>query len=176
MIVTAVSVLQSSMSDILQRDIETDPEAIEAIDFNELVGIGRAAKLTGRSTGQIGRDANEGRLPFVLDEKKQKRYTINDLDKKYGLQRPNETERTRAIHEIKREAADAVEIAVKMARMEEQLKALEDENRRLRQTEERLWEQNQQLTGRLLAAPTPPAESTMPAAAPKSLWQRITGK
>ena len=162
------------MSDTLQRDIETAPEAIEAIDFNELVGIGKAAKLTGRSTGQIGRDANEGRLPYVLDEKKQKRYTINDLDKKYGLQRPNETGRTRAIHEIKREAADAVEIAVKMARMEEQLKALEDENRRLRQTEERLW-------GRLLAAPVPapqPAAAIMPAEPPrpKSLFDRIMNR
>jgi len=35
------------MGDTLQRGKEIVPQAIEAIDFNELVGIGRAAKLTG---------------------------------------------------------------------------------------------------------------------------------
>lgn len=167
MIVAAASVLQCSMSDILQKEIETDPQAIEAIDFSELVGIGRAARLTGRSTGQIGRDANEGRLPYVLDEKKQKRYTINDLDKKYGLQRPKETAQAAAIFEQKREAADAVEIAVREARLEERVKALENENRGLRDDKERLWQQLQHQ----LPAP-------QPAAAPpvqKSLWQRILG-
>ncbi len=113
--------------------------------------------------------------PYVLDEKKQKRYTVNDLDKKYGLQRPKEIGRAKSIHELKREDADTIETAVKLARMEEQLKALEEENRRLRQTEERLWQRPQQLTGRLLAAP--PAEPRADAAPPpkKSLWQRIIG-
>ncbi len=171
------------MSDDQKRDIEIAPEAIEAIDFNELVGIGRAAKLTGRSTGQIGRDANEGRLPYVLDEKKQKRYTINDLDKKYGLRRPNETVPAEAVFELKSKAADTLETAVRQVRLEERLKALEEENRSLREDKERLWETTQQLTNRLLAAPQP-AAAIMPAAqpeagaappAPKSLWQRIIG-
>lgn len=180
MIVAAVSVLQCSMSDTQKRDIEIAPEAIEAIDFNELVGIGRAAKLTGRSTGQIGRDANEGRLLYVLDEKKQKRYTINDLDKRYGLRRPNETVPAEAVFELKSKAADTLETAVRQVRLEERVKALEEENRSLREDKERLWETTQQLTNRLLAAPptasTSPAESNVPAAStptPKSLLQRI---
>ncbi len=187
MIIAAVSVLQCSMSLTDQNpvhDAVSGPEETQLENpLNRLVGITEAASMTGRNKGRISLDTNGGKLPFTKNEEGHKRYKVFDLYQLYGLQNPKPTSSRDAQKPTEGATETALETAVQLARMEERVKALENENRSLREDKRQLWETTQQLTGRLLAAPTPapqPAAAIMPAEqqappAPKSLWQRIIG-
>jgi hypothetical protein len=128
--------------------------------FNKIVGISEAASITGRSKGQIGRDSNTKRLVYTLDDKGQKRYKVADLFNLYGFKRPGEM----VSQEEKRPIEIATETAVEIAVLKSELKAKEDALRRieeevrdLRQSRDRLLDQNNRLTMLLPAPSAPPS-------------------
>ena len=148
--------------------------------FNRDVGLTEVLQLTGRNKSQISKDTNSGRLPSTRNEQGHRRYQVRDLYQIYGFRQPKQT-----APETPKEQPQATgeETAVELAVLRREVETLKRENQDLRQDKERLWETTQQLTGRLLAAPAAqpmasaqPAESTMPAAPPKTLWQRIMNK
>ena len=170
----AENVLQCSMTQTTAEPVTTEkPEPIQTTEqtgFNSLVGINEAARLTRRSKGQISQDTKSGRLSYELNERQQKQYQVAELARVYGL-KTGEQEGSENRDEPDEEPAKTA--AVEVLLLKQQLETLKQEVSSLREDKERLWKQNEQLTGRLLAAPTPPAESTLPAAAPKSFWQRM---
>ena len=152
------------------------PSEISETFFNKLVGISEAATITGRSKGQIGRDSNTKRLAHVLDEKGQKRYKVADLFQLYGFKRPKEIVPEAVERPTETITETTVEIAVLKAEMkakDEALRRMEDENRDLRQTRDRLLETNNRLT---LLLPAPPSNTPEPFSSPterKSFWKRL---
>jgi hypothetical protein len=177
------------MNETLKKSVSNANETLAPQSetfFNSLVGIGEAAHITGRSKGQIGRDANTKRLPFVLDEKNQKRYRVSDLSMIYGLKNPDETKKETPKETVSQEALrpteTATETAIELALLRQQvqhqnetIRRVEDENRDLKRLRDTLIDQTQRLT---LLLPAPAAEpSTIPEpkpeAQPLTFWERL---
>jgi hypothetical protein len=166
--------------------------------FAKLVGINEAATITGRGKGQIARDANSKRLACTLNDKGQKRYKVADLFQLYGFREPKETSINNP--EIPHEKSDdTTKAAVELAVLQERLRAQEETIQRmertqaettqrmereiqdLRQSRDRLLDQNNRLT---LLLPAPPATTGAAIAAPEPernqeppkrqpLWKRL---
>jgi hypothetical protein len=163
---------------VVTNENETVAESSETF-FSKKVGISEAATITGRSRGQIGRDSNTGRLTYTLDDKEQKRYVVSDLYQLYGFKRHPENLK----EDEKRHEQSSTETVVKIAVLESELAAktnalnrIEEEVRDLRQSRDKLLEQNNRLT---LLLPSPQSAITQPplAEAPppvkKPFWQRL---
>ena len=152
------------------------------------VGINEAARLIGKGKQQIYRDIEAGKLSWHIEESGRKTLQIADLDRVYKLKSQNVTDtrtgdKNRLLPISKEDVTtqETIENAVRIAMLEAELKAktealqrIEEENRDLRQTRDKLLDQNGQLT-RLLPAPAALSEPEAPAhAAPRpSLWKRI---
>jgi hypothetical protein len=168
------------MSETVLEPISNNKETVSdgsETFFSRDVGIAEAAKITGRSKGQIGRDSNSGRLSYTLNEKEQKRYKVSDLYALYGFRNPKEIQSQSDERPIDISLETAVKIAVLEAELkakEETLRHREDEIRDLRQNRDRLIEQNQRLT-LLLPAPKEHQEVVLPTPEPerKGFWQRL---
>ena len=162
----------------VSNDNETDIQFSETF-FSKRVGISEAANITGRSRGQIGRDANTGRLAYTLDEQDKKRYLVSDLYQLYGFKRHLRD----VTEDDKRQEQSDNETAVRIAVLESELAAkttalnrIEEEVRDLRQSRDKLLEQNNRLT---LLLPSPqssitqlPVEAALPPIK-KTFWQRL---
>src|SRR4051812_35764550 len=84
---------ETSLEPVLKKVVmvkDTSPEFTETF-FEKEVGINDAASVTQRGKGQISRDSNNGRLPYTLNDKGQKRYKVADLFQLYGLKKPKDT-------------------------------------------------------------------------------------
>ena len=177
-----------AMNETLEKPISNSnetPAPQSETFFNSLVGIGEAAHITGRSKGQIGRDANTKRLPFALDEKNQKRYQVSDLSMIYGLKNPDETKKTQketVSQEILRPQEIATETAIELALLRQQvqhqnetIRRVEDENRDLKRLRDTLIDQAQRLTLLLPAPAAEPSSTPEPKSEVQSLtfWQRL---
>jgi hypothetical protein len=153
------------------------------------VGINEAARLTGKGKQQIYRDIEAGRLSWHIEESGRKTLQIADLDRVYKLKSQNVTStktgdnnRLLPASQTDVTTTETIETAVRIAVLEAELKAkaealqrVEDENRDLRQTRDKLLDQNNRLT-MLLPAPTPPAPLVVAEPEPPkrpSFWQRL---
>src|SRR5262249_44544058 len=144
------------------------------------VGINEAARLTGKGKQQIYRDIKAGKLSWHIEADGKKLLQIADLDRIYKLKNQpvtgNGTSHQNRVLPPARDGVTtqkAIESAVELAVMKERVSRLEDENRDLRQTRDRLLEQNERLT---MLLPAPPAskepEPEPEPVKPKSLWRR----
>ena len=171
------------MNETVQENVSIDKETPQSPSetlFKKVVGISEAANLTGRSKGQIGRDSNTSRLKYTSDEKGRKRYKVSDLFQLYGFRNPDET----SLKDAKRPDETSGEIAVEMAVLKADLRAKEDALRRseeevrdLRQSRDRLLDQNNRLT-MLLPSPVNQAVTAMteqekPAKSKRKQWWKI---
>ena len=146
--------------------------------FNSFVGINEAATISLASKGQISRDTTSKKLPYTLNDKGQKRYKVADLYQQYGFRDQADT----SIKEPEKPQENSVETiqaanqtAIELAVLKERVSRLEGENLDLRQTRDRLLEQNTRLT---LLLPAPPIPTAEPISSPapserKSLWKRL---
>ncbi len=161
--------IQEPVSGKVSEAIETPHRESETF-FRRLVGINEAATISRASKGQISRDTKSKRLAYTLDEKGQKRYTVADLYQLYGFREQKETSTTEPEKpaEINAETIKtAVEIAVLRAELkakDEALRRMEEDNRDLRQTRDKLLDQNARMT---LLLPAPPAITGAALAAPE---------
>ena len=134
------------------------------IFFARLVGINEAASITGRNKGQISRDSNSKRLPYVLGEKGQKRYKVADLYQIYGLQQPDRTTTKEQKQPVENDGVtikNAVELAVMQERLHlqaETMRRMEQEIADLRQKQDKQLETINRLT---LLLPAPPATTSV---------------
>ena len=131
--------------------------------FSRLVGINEAAQISRASKGQISRDTKAKRLAYAVNEKGHKQYKIADLYQQYGFRESRDTS-SKGPEKPQEKTAETVRIAVELAALKERVSRLEEENRDLRQTRDRLLEQNHRLT---LLLPGPPTPSTEPRPQPK---------
>lgn len=173
---------------------ELPPETgktVEERPFNSYVGINEAARMTGRSKGQIGNDTKSGRLSFELNDRSQKQYQVSELDRVYGLKRPEEPSQADRQRPDETPTTDPLEIALLRQKVQSQadtIRMLERHTATLEQTINRLLPAppSDALTTPAEATTTPaqitsatsPAAQPQTAAAPpahKTLWQRITG-
>ncbi len=133
--------------------------------FFAYVGINEAARLVGKGKQQIYRDIQAGKLSWNIDGGGKKTLQIADLDRVYKLKSQAVTS-NKTSHQNRElppsqtavTDQDTVKNAIELAVLKERVSRLEDENRDLKQTRDRLLDQNQRLT-MLLPAPTPPAPS-----------------
>ena len=180
--------MNETLENPISNEIETHPVQSETF-FNSLVGIGEAAHITGRSKGQIGRDANSGRLPHTFNEKKEKRYRVSDLDMIYKLKNPdakkdetrdkNETAKETVSQNAVRPAEIPNETAIELALLRQQvqhkdeiIRRTEQENRELKQLRDTLMDQTTRLT-LLLPAPATSFTNETPEHLP--WWKRLFG-
>ena len=181
--------MNETLENTVSNEVETQPEQSETF-FNSLVGIGEAAHITGRSKGQIGRDANSGRLPHTLNEKKEKRYRVSDLDMIYKLKNPDakknetgskiettkETVSQSAVRPTEIPNETAIELALlrqQVQHKDEIIRRTEQENRELKQLRDNLMDQTSRLTLLLPA----PAATSFTNETPERLpwWKRLFG-
>lgn len=160
--------IQQSVHQVVTEAEDTTSNSSETF-FAKLVGINEAATITGRGKGQIARDSNAKRLAYSLNDKGQKRYKVADLFQLYGFRQPKETSLNTS--EIPQGISDdTTKTAVEFAVLQERLRAQEEMIQRmertqaettqrmereiqdLRQSRDRLLDQNNRLT-LLLPAP-----------------------
>jgi hypothetical protein len=126
--------------------------------FAAYVGINEAARLTGKGKQQIYRDMKAGRLSWHVAADGKKTLGIADLDRVYGLRRQDVTGNESG-HQNRLlpapVAAVTTETAVELAVLRERCARLEAENSDLRQTRDKLLDQNTRLTMLLPAPPAP---------------------
>ena len=153
--------------------IGTDAQASETF-FNRLVGINEAATISRASKGQISRDTNAKKLPFVLNDKEQKRYRVADLYQQYGFRPQEGTGIMEPVKPAEKEP-ETLQNAIELAVLKERVSRLESENSDLRHTRDQLLDQNARFT-LLLAAPpavTPEPTSSPAPAERKPFWKRF---
>jgi hypothetical protein len=141
------------------KDEEVTSMQPSEIFFARLVGINEAASITGRNKGQISRDSNSKRLPYILGDKGQKRYKVADLYQIYGLQQPDRTttkEQKQPVENNDVTIKNAVELAVMQERLHAQaetMRRMEQEIADLRQKQDKQLDTISRLT---LLLPAPP--------------------
>lgn len=156
--------------------------------FLAYVGINEAARLAGKGKQQIYRDIQAGKLSWHMGSDGKKTLQIADLDRVYKLKNKDVTgngnsHQNRELPPSQPNVTNQipVETAVELAVLKERVSRLEDENRDLKQTRDRLLDQNHRLT---LLLPPPPATIVAPEAAPEperiseprprqSFWKRL---
>ncbi len=170
----------------LQNGTDGTPQETSGTIFERLVGINEAITICRVSKSQISRDSNSKRLPYIVSEKGQKRYKVADLYNLYGFREQRKISSEECEEPLEKETGTpqlAIEIAVLKAELkakedtlkakDEALRRSEDEIHDLRQTRDRLLEQNNRLT---LLLPAPPITASEPVSSPppkKSFWQRL---
>ena len=151
---------------------DQSPEPIVTSDRGEVsppfaayVGINEAARLTGKGKQQIYRDVKAGRLSWHVAADGKKTLGIADLDRVYGLRRQDVTGNESG-HQNRLlpapVAAVTTETAVELAVLRERCARLEAENSDLRQTRDKLLDQNTRLTMLLPAPPAPAGNGSPP--------------
>jgi hypothetical protein len=156
--------------------------------FFSYVGINEAARLVGKAKQQIYRDIEASKLSWHIEPNGRKLLQIADLDRVYKLKpqnvtgtKPGDKNRMLPVPQSDVTTSDNVETAVKIAVLEAELKAktealqrADEENRDLRQTRDRLLDQNNRLTMLLPAPPSAPLVIADPEP-PKRLpfWKRF---
>jgi hypothetical protein len=166
-----------------------DEKAV-GFDFEKLYGIDDATVDFHVSKSQISRDSNSipVRLPFILNDRKKRRYKAADLYQLYGFRKQGEPDKKER-SEPKEFASEPSKLAIELAVLREQLrsrdealqakndalKKSDDEIRDLRQIRDKLLEQNNRLT-LLLPAPSESVSDSKPVLIPevpkRSFWQR----
>jgi hypothetical protein len=156
--------------------------------FFAFVGINEAARLTGKTKTQIYRDIEASKLSWQFDQKGGKKLQIADLDRVYGLKKPVDTgskdgikDQMKPLEKPKDTTSDTTELAVKLAVLEERLRAKDEVIRMqteqiedLRDQREKLQDQTQRLT--LMLPPPAANNNSLDASQKRSWWDRITGK
>jgi chromosome segregation ATPase len=170
----------------LQNGTYGTPHEMSGTIFERLVGINEAISICRVSKSQISRDSNSKRLTYVLSDKGQKRYKVADLYNLYGFREQGRNGSEELKEPVEKEGGTsnlATEIALLRAELrakadalqakDEAIRRSEDEIRDLRQTRDRLLEQNNRLTLLLPAPPTTTPEPISIPPAKKSFWQRF---
>jgi chromosome segregation ATPase len=170
-----------------QNGTDGTPQEISGTIFERLVGINEAITICRVSKSQISRDSNSKRLAYILGDKGQKRYKVADLYNLYGFRKQDEKgseELTEPVSKTTGTADFTTEIAVLKAELrakeaalqakDETLHRIENEVQDLRQTRDRLLDQNNRLTMLLPAPPsTVPEPTSNQVTIKKSFWQRL---
>jgi len=146
--------------------------------FDRIVGINDAIVISRAGKSQISRDSKSGRLPYTLNDKGHKQYSVKDLYTLYGFRNQSNNKSSGTEEPVKKDSG-TLEPLFELAVIREQLKAKnealrksEEEIRDLRQTRDRLIEQNNRLT-LLLPAPKNDSQESPANYQPKSFWKRL---
>ena len=156
--------------------------------FDRFVGINEAISISRAGKSQISRDSKSKRLSYTLNEKGYKQYSVKDLYNLYGF-RKQEQEGSEEREEPQGTSDGTINLTVELAVLRAELKAKddaiqakeealrrsEDEIRDLRQTRDRLLDQNNRLTLLLPAPPTaaPEPATSAPPTERKPFWKRL---
>jgi len=87
------------------------------------VGAQRAAELTGKSKSTIQRAMNSGKLSYELDSNNRRIIDVSELDRVFGLSKPEVDESQKSAEAEMKRAADMLE----MERMKMRIRMLEDQ-------------------------------------------------
>jgi len=145
--------------------------------FDRFVGINEAITISRAGKSQISRDSRTKRLPYILNDKGHKQYSVKDLYNLYGFRKQdwNGSNEDEEPGENRTGTGNmAIELAVLKAELrakedalqakDEALRRSQDEILDLRQTRDKLLDQNNRLT---LLLPSPPTTTGAALAAPE---------
>lgn len=181
--------MNEQVTEPIATPVTSAPETPSENPFDRHVGITEAAHMTGRNKGQISKDTSSKRLPYIVNEAGHKRYKLADLYNLYGFRQPGATQENKGLLPVEKPQDSNPENLLELATLRERVKAqeemlrradeerrrIEDENRDLRQTRDRLLDQNNRLTLLLPAPPTAAQEQTSSPtpAERKPFWKRF---